>query len=80
MNPENSARLEQALDRALRDQHVHRGFRDWIRRLVFEKGDDWRACCGNNCMPCVLPMARAVDQVRAEIGWTAEAGQAGQAS
>ncbi|MEZ5989628.1 MAG: hypothetical protein R3F30_10975 [Planctomycetota bacterium] len=78
MQPSGDERLERALDKALRDQKVHVAFRDWIRRLVFEQGDDWRVCCGNNCMPCVLPMARAVDQVRAEIGWEAEeAGHAG---
>lgn len=61
--------LEAALDRALADNHLHVGFKDAIRRLVFDDNDSWRVCCGSACEPCVLPMGRAVDQVRRLIGW-----------
>ncbi len=71
MMNQGSLALEAALDEALRDNHVPEGFRDTIRRLVFDPHSDWRVCCGSQCEPCVLPMGRAVDQVRASIGWEA---------
>ena len=64
-----NAVLEQALTKALRDNHIHEGFRDTIRRLVFDNNDGWRTCCGSACDPCVLPMARCVDQIRKLINY-----------
>ncbi len=61
--------LDEALDRALADHGLHPGYKETIRRLVFDPSEDWRYCCGNDCNPCVKPMARAVDIVRAAIGW-----------
>lgn len=66
---DDESTIEAALTEALRDHHIHEGFRDTIRRLVFEDNDRWRQCCGSACDPCVLPMGRAVDQIRRRIGW-----------
>lgn len=76
MNDPQLTQLEEALDQALLDQGLHAGFKASIRRLVFEEQEDWRLCCGNYCEPCVLPMARAVDQVRSHIGWRPDTTQA----
>jgi len=78
MDSSQAIALEEALDRVLEDQGLHPGFRASIRRLVFDRKEDWRLCCGNHCDPCVLPMARAVDQVRERIHWQPEEGAGGQ--
>jgi hypothetical protein len=38
-----------------------------VAALVPRRLDDWRVCCGSDCDPCVVPLARAVDMVRAEL-------------
>ena len=62
-------KIEEALSIALQENALQEGFRDTIRRLVFDANDQWRICCGNLCEPCVMPMGRAVDRVRELIGW-----------
>jgi hypothetical protein len=61
--------LEVALERAIQAQMFEPSLKGMIRRLVFDPDDRWRVCCGNECYVCMIPLARAVDDVRAEIGW-----------
>ena len=61
--------IEDALTRALAEQGIQEGFRETIRRLIYEESDSWRRCCGSGCEPCVLQMERAVDDVRRAIHW-----------
>jgi hypothetical protein len=60
--------VETVLDEVMRDGALHPGFREMIRRLVFERNDAWQACCGNDCDPCILPMRRAVEAARQRLG------------
>ena len=62
--------LEAALDRALAAQHFDASMKGMLRNLVFDADERWRVCCGNDCYVCMLPLGRAVDDVRREIGYS----------
>ena len=62
--------LDAALDRALAEQHFDASMKGMLKNLVFDPDDRWRACCGNDCYVCMLPLGRAVDDVRRELDYS----------
>lgn len=57
--------LENAVRRALQEQGLDASFHSTVAGLAVRDSDEWRACCGSGCDPCVLRIAPAVDRVRA---------------
>ncbi|PIE22852.1 MAG: hypothetical protein CSA62_10410 [Planctomycetota bacterium] len=62
-------KLDAALDRALAAQHFDASLKGMLRKLVLDPDDSYRECCGNDCYVCMLPLGRAVDDVRREIAY-----------
>ena len=66
-HPAADPRLEAAVLRALERCGLSPSLARSVAALVPRRHDDWRICCGSACEPCVIPLARAVDMVRAEL-------------
>lgn len=60
--------LESALSQAMRENMLDEVYRETVRRLLDRQDDFWRRCCGSNCDPCALTLARVVDRVRELTG------------
>ncbi len=56
---------EAALDEAVRYAGLDPIWRGNVRSLHERADEEWRdKCCGSNCDPCVVTLARAVDRFR----------------
>jgi hypothetical protein len=66
-SPACDPRLDAAILRALARCGLSPSFARSVAALVPRRLDDWRVCCGSACEPCVIPLGRAVDMVRAEL-------------
>ena len=60
--------LENAVRQALRERGLDASFFRTVLALVARDSDEWRACCGSGCDPCVLAIAPAVDRARELLG------------
>jgi hypothetical protein len=67
MRPDDHA-LEAAVRKALEDRALDPSFFSTVRDLVVRDSEEWRACCGSGCDPCVLVIAGAVDRARELLG------------
>jgi hypothetical protein len=56
--------LDTAIDQAMAEAFLDEAYRGMVRDLLSRKDDVWRRCCGSNCFPCALTLARVVDRVR----------------
>lgn len=61
-------RFEAALDAALAFAGLDPVWRGNVRSLHEREDAAWRdKCCGGGCDPCVLQLARAVDELRRRL-------------
>ncbi len=56
--------LDTAIDQAMAEAFLDEAYRGMIRELLQRKDEVWRRCCGSDCYPCALTLARVVDRVR----------------
>jgi hypothetical protein len=55
--------LDQALDRAMKENALAPWHRETARGLLESPPDRWE-CCGGSCDPCVLVLQRVVERAR----------------
>lgn len=75
MEPEHTRHMDRddpallnAVATALREYGLDDGFFRTVADLVTRDSDEWRACCGSGCDPCILVIAPAVDRARQILG------------
>jgi hypothetical protein len=56
--------LDTAIDQAMAEAFLDEAYRGMIRELLNRRDNVWRRCCGSDCYPCALTLARVVDRVR----------------
>ena len=56
--------LDTAIDQAMAEAFLDEAYRGMIRELLERQDGVWRRCCGSDCYPCALTLARVVDRVR----------------
>lgn len=57
--------VDEAVARALAECGLDPSCARTIRDLVERRDEEWHACCGSQCEPCVVVLVRAVERVRA---------------
>ena len=56
--------VDAAIDQAMAEAFLDEAYRGMIRELLMRRDSVWRRCCGSDCYPCALTLARVVDRVR----------------
>lgn len=51
--------LARAVEQACRECHLDASLEGCVHAYLEEPPEDWPACCGSSCDPCVLTLASA---------------------
>lgn len=49
-------------------ERIDASYHRFVLRHLRDRDDAWRYCCGSNCDPCAVRLAKVIDAVRAATG------------